>query len=743
VGQLVELDGRPYVVDPKQISRVSANQMAAKVGQGAGKYDDQLIWDSYLWDNWQAGEGQRDPTAGGFLHSTAETRFEGQISLPPRLALFGDGHVPQDNYDAKLTIGTGQTYTKASFSFSRNTDTTTYATVLLPGALYEGTATQAIVSIYSDTAGSPNASVQAATTITLQNDHGWFYHHVEFSLAAPGSPTTYHLVIEPAAGTMTLLADSDLPNGKLYNGATWVAGVVVGGTIHTDHNGAAISKICSFNGEAIMSAGVYLLRLNTVNTWTQLSSFLTDITDLLPIGNTLYVGLGDSTNYQTMDTSDVFTPAGVPARLLSLWKGFLYRAVGNDIYYTADEVTWRGPFEVCYSKYSIRGLAGFGNDMYIACDDGLYRLAPGDIVQSVHRFPSVSSTNGKHILNWQGQLYFNLGASLIRFDGTSFLPMGPDLNEGLPAGWNGNIAAITASNNWLVCGVAGTSYSSLWGHNGQGWHFLQRVPISTITSVKPTLTAAAYLVEQLNGVADAWYGTNVIGFGALTGVYYSFRLPDTGRSTYRLAQSTSEHRLHPSATIEIDQFHGGLLEVYKDFESIYLDGDGLSATSYVDVYWQDEGSSDWELLGRFSAGDGEERWSSILTRPNSRWLKWKLVMVHLTPGAPPRIVAIRAKFQNMVIDRFRWTLPLEVSSEQQMIDGDRNWYNHDEQLEHLDSLLTRVPPWVYTDTDGLQYEVKMLTHTRQPNESQGDDAEIPYTYVLVIEQANAGTYESD
>lgn len=735
MAEFIELDGRPYVVEPNSITRNSANQMAAKVGQGSGKYDDLLIWDATLWDNWQAGVGKRDPSAGGFLMSTAETRFENQISMPLSLH---DVNVTDsggtDGIDSVLVIGDGQTYTKTSTILSLNSgQSSRQISVLLPGSNYQGTATQAKVEIWSSTAGSPNAMLQSVT-VSLLADLGYFWHLVQFTNVTTGS---YHVVVYPVSGTMSLIHTSTLGrSGHRYNGVSWSAASGVPFFYHLSSQASQIDKLVGFNSKLYAAVGANLY--NTADWSTILYTFGATITDLLAVGDTLFVGLGNSTNYQTMNTSESFTAGSVPARLFALWKGFLYRAVSNGIYYTANETNWVGPLDVCYSKYAVRGMAGFGNDLYIACDDGLYRLAPGNIVESVHRFPTVDSTNGQYMTNWQGQLYLNLKQSLIRFDGQGFLPMGLDLGDGLKTGWSGNVTGIQANNNWLTCTIAGATYSSVWCHNGQGWHCVLRLPKSATVSCSTYAAAIA-------GGASA-YLTHILAAGTTTGAAYYVRLPDTGQSVYRQAQENvaDATEFEASASFEQDRFEGGLPEIYKDIESVYVAGDGLSATSYADVYWQDEDSADWEFLGTVNTGSQELRWSNSATRPNSRWIKLKFVLTNLSYASTPRITAIRLKFQNMVIDRFRWTIPVEVSSEQQMIDGDRNWYNHDEQLEHLDSLLTQVPPWIYTDTDGLQYEVKTLTHTRQPRELQllqDGTTEIPYQYTLVIEQCNSGVYD--
>ncbi|WP_230677640.1 hypothetical protein, partial [Streptococcus pneumoniae] len=73
--------------------------------------------------------------------------------------------------------------------------------------------------------------------------------------------------------------------------------------------------------------------------------------------------------------------------------------------------------------------------------------------------------------------------------------------------------------------------------------------------------------------------------------------------------------------LETDWFFGGLYEIYKDFESVYISGDNLSSSLYAQVYWKDDDSTGWELLGTCTSPRTELRWSNYATRPASRQIK--------------------------------------------------------------------------------------------------------------------------
>ena len=158
-------------------------------------------------------------------------------------------------------------------------------------------------------------------------------------------------------------------------------------------------------------------------------------------------------------------------------------------------------------------MAGFGDYLYIGCDDGLYYLGFGDIIQKVTSWASIESTNGKHMMNYHGALYMSAGEALFRFDGNAMLPVGLDLGEGLPANRSGTVAAIVQQNNWLLCAVNATSgQDSIWAYNDQGWHHIATMPSGVV-------------------IADMVYQRSVKRLHILTttGMIFSTYVPDVAR----------------------------------------------------------------------------------------------------------------------------------------------------------------------------------------------------------------------
>jgi hypothetical protein len=732
----IYLDGRPYILPANNsVVRSNANQMAAKIGSGAGGYDDLEDWSALLLDNWQSGAGKRDVEGGGYLFGTADTRFEGQIVMPPQL-------IPPNASTGSTAVGSSialTTSTKVAYAFTLGAaDQVEFVTVLLPGAINEGDASSMDVLLYNNNAGVPGTAVGG---FVVDRAFAPEYQQVTLSTTAitTGNAGTYYVVIAPLNGTCTMLGSPT--GGFYYNGSSWAAGFcpAVGVHINTPDNDLVFEHMAAFNGDIYLADDVTkLYKLVDDDTFTVIKTFAGPVSDLLAVGDKLFIGLGDVTEYETMNTSDtISTSPSVPARLFSLWNGFLWRAVGGNVYYTSDETTWV-TVEVADSGYSVQGMAGFQNDLIVSTDNALFRVAPGDIVYRITPWANIASTNGKHMLNWQGNLYISQGESLLRYDGAGLLPFGPDLGEGLPELEQGEIVGLAASNNWLLCAIEGERATTIWAHNGQGWHCMQR-----------TTWPLGHDSMSLRCLA---YGENFRGTGQVTSAgrfctWYSFKLPDTARSTYRLQQNEVYLATEPTATIETDWFYGSLKEVDKDWESIFIDGDGLSVSNYVRVYWMQDDDSEWRSLGTVTEGGQELRWDDYDTRPNARRMKFKLTFVHLDVDDPFRIIAIRVKYQPMVRDRWRWSMPIAVHDKQILLDGAQNPYNRKQMATHLNTLTNQVPPFIYQDEDGTEYEVKVMNATRQGTKVQWlpNQAEkvVEFVYNLVIEQVNADEYEAD
>ena len=748
-------DIREYLLqDTRQYIRSNANQMAAKLGTGAGDYSDLQSWTAFAMDNWEAGVGKKDPEAGGSLYAEVETRWPNQLVLPPALI----PATPQDETNYFWNFGRAPGQLKPEFT----------VTVGVSGsAAYERVAQMIVgdgskligvlvalknddnvdtltVELWSDNGSNrPNAMI-ATTTEIVDGIPGYGNHYIPFNNTLTDG-VKYHIVLKPTISgeTMTILEDisSDNPTTEYASGylsAAWstmtgvrllIAPVLGQPTLDDD-----IAKLIYFpaSGFFYAASNQTLFKQETdEDKWTAVASaFGATITDLHTDGDTLYIGLGDSANHKSMDSAETISTASVPARLFTRWNGYLWRAVGNDVYYTGDGSTWTGPIEVCPDGFLVNGISGQGDYMFAACDDGLYYVGFGDQVISVTQWGQLNPTEkfGQGMLNWQGALYIPMAQGLIRYDAGTMLPVGPDLGEGLPIFRSGNVTALATQNNWLFCVVrASAGQSTVWAYNGQGWHFIAIAPSADLLY----FTSIYYRRDNRR----LYLGTN-------TGAIFFVTVLDTPNFADLDAMTFTS----PYGWFETDWFYGGLRDVDKDYESVLIIGDNISSSQSVKVYWQDDASeSVWEYLGEVTVTGQELRWSDYTKRPSTKGLKLGLGLYARTTlyvEGSPIVRAVRVKFHNMVTDTWRWSIPIQVSDRQTMLDGALNTYTAAQQIAHLDALTKQVPPVIYQDVTGTQYEAKVVDASRQVDKLEYIDGAITtsFVYRLSLEQVTEAAY---
>jgi len=152
----------------------------------------------------------------------------------------------------------------------------------------------------------------------------------------------------------------------------------------------------------------------------------------------------------------------------------------------------------------------------------------------------------------------------------------------------------------------------------------------------------------------------------------------------------------------------------------------------------DDESTGWELLGTAAYPRTEIRWSNATTRPNSRQIKIALQLNTESVLVTPKLEAVRIKYMSMLLDRYRWTLPLSLSVNQEMLDNTLNNYTLTQQVTHVNSLINSVAPIYFEDVDGVQYAVKVLGASRSVRDFEYRNPSTAkvykYVYNIVIEQ---------
>lgn len=739
---------REYMIANTDLySKAPANQFAAKLATGAGDYDDLQNWSYWVQDNWQMGATQKDAEAGGFLYGETETRYPEQILLSRHLRLEMKDSLNVHACDgSSITgeemIGSAQTKQKWAIRIGGGTGRELNKIWLL----LKNNGETFTVRLSGETTSAPGTSIATDTITTDATTPGYAWYLAD-GISQSITSTAYWISIEVASsGTLPKVGTTAAPTVKYYDGSSWQTttdyfGILLNPAAYGDDLTVPLdnAQVVEFNNELYVigqdNATIYK-RADTTPGWTVAAGSVTG-TQLLSLGDLLYIALDESTGIPSyMDTSETitnfFVPDGASGEVAHLanYGGVLWAGYGQNVFYTtipgADgSPDWTGPIVIGFSGEVVTGIAGLNDYVYVATEKELTYVGFGDEVLGVSVWGSPNANNGRGMIHYQGQLFIPLQESLIRFDGSAMLPVGIDLNEGLPADLQGNVVALTSTNNWLLMGVDArttTRGATAWAWTTQGWHHIAHLP--------PGLNISSMYYRRSN---------QRLYIGCDTGHVFSLYLPDIAQVV-----STTEPEFAPVGWIETDWFFGGLKEVSKDFESVYISGEDMTAGQYVDVYWQDDASTAWEYLGRVDSNREELRWSDYTTRPNSRQLKLGLLLRTTSAAASPVVRAVRVKYHPMVSDWFRWSFPVLCSNNQQELGGTISTYNANQKRSHLDTLITQVPPFIFRDMDGTEYEVKVMGCAIQNDDVEWYNGEMVFNsiYNMTIEAIRNGTYEA-
>lgn len=735
---------REYIIMPERWRKAQANPWTTRISTGGDKYDDQEPFSFHVEQDWQAGVGNKAEDGGGFLFSTAETRVPAQVILPQLVKQSDARQINTTSADAR-TIGLGNmtgTYTVSSSGAIRRI--ATLLTAVNTGSLFGFYGYIPFgVSVTFETHATTVSGTLSETRTIVGNDPSPLYrwHTVRFNnvVISPGGIDVW-MQIYPSSGSIEVAKSDVVWSGthtQTYNGSAWAAQtypMLYTSDIYPVVNGLLIDRknqIIRFNG-TLYSNWLNDLTKYTSGTdkWASVGTLADDATSFVVFNNILFVGQANGTNFRKVSTSDVVTDGGSGGVLFAKWNGILYKVDADELWYSSDGTTWSGPYVVCKSPEVITGIVGAQDTVWITTTDAVYYLAPGNVIRGVSRWGSIRTTNGTSPVNWQGTIYCiaDGGIAQVNVAGGSVnvLPVWVNKDDDLVASYLERPTRLTVMNNWLVALVESTSTlsvlssgtvenfkGSVWAYNGQGWHYLSEIPLF---------------------IANAIYydfNTSKIWTADQSGVFFNVRTPDY---TINPLNDTAS-RYAPSAWLETPWLNGGLVDVTKDFESVYIKGSELAAGQTVTVFWQERGGS-WQELGTVDS-DGEElRWSDPTTRPAVKEIKLGFRLYTNDMTLSPNIEAIRLKFRHNIEDRWAWTLIMPIHENQQMVDGNVNPYTRNQVKAHLESLVRSTPPFTFEDVDGEEYTVICAGYELNLNEYEyyGGANQNKYMAAVSLEQ---------
>jgi hypothetical protein len=766
LGEKLQL--RDYLlVDPKQYRRTLANQMAAKIGQGAGDYSDFQNWSYWVSEAWRSGVGRIDPDDGGFLYSTTDTRFNKRMMLPPQPTPTGTISIAGStapfnapgtiNYT--ITVADGGTNTKVAIPYEAD-GTVTELWVMLQSGFGE---TEPFAYVYSG-ATEPTTLVASGSVTQQTVTKGYEWLRVSMASHTASSGTQYWLVLEPPTGNSFTVPCNSVTAGigamQVYTSGAWATAQqgttdLYGFVMAPVPNMGPVTAAVEFNGTiyAGTSNGDVYKWDGVDDRWEQVGTTLdAGVTDMERWMGSLWVAVGPSDNAYKITTGNVVTQQAWAAEYFSVGFGYLWRSVANQVFYdeATDLSSWSTAITVGSSDYSIVGMAPLEDDMYVSTSQALWRIGAGDYVYGVTLWGYYDDTNGQGLINHQGSLYAPQGNTVWRISANTPLLNIWSREEPLPAGRAGVVKALAGTNRELLALIEPDDANgppSVWSWNQEGWHFITQLPpgIGGSTLIYDANTQCVWVFD---GTGFAW------------NVRVPLNIP--------VPQQDEAAVYAPTGWMETGVYYGNLKEIIKDFDSVTVLGDNLSDDNPVKVYWRtadtvtgnlvteagdalttEDGESiivetnPWSLLGTITASNQMLRWTDYDVRPNSIDLNLGLQLSTQDKTATPVVRAVIVRYHPTIADRWRWQLPLTVNTDQQMLDGTKNTYTWAQQMAHLTAMAQSIKPVIFEDLDGTQYEVKVVTSsdyvTKYEYYNAGPD--IDSVVNLTLEQVTDTTFD--
>lgn len=721
------------LVDPGRYQKTLSNPFAAKLATGAGKYDDLENWAAWVMEDWQGGIGRSDAADGGMLYADVDSRVPKQLILPtmPDLGTdytdlnyihdFGDGMnvffaTTFDNAIRKTLPSGAQT--QLAWKTSPRVTFTTRQIEIGVLMLAQPSSTMTL-KIHADNSGEPGTLLYTLTRMT-QGRGGVGWQMWSGSSVTLTSGTTYWLVLTHTAGTaVTVIGNAG--SGTL-RGPTWAS--ETGAIIYNMMSGPRLANIAEFNGTVYGNTGQALHKWDaTDGRWESVGATADGpnrVQGMVEFDGKLYMGKSIAGGYYTCTTGDVIASTALDARGFAVIGGYLWRWWGNNLYYSADASTWSSAVVVGSDTETIQSVASLRGEVYAATDFALYQIAAGDAVLGVTRVQGGVVQMREH----NGSLYIvaDGGRNVLLFDGSGMqdiLRMEQVGDKRL-----GYVARLESTNNWLLAlladgqaiyPTAGSAKILAW--QTEGWHVLSTLPLMDVNAF-----VYQYSARKL------WVG----GYGSA-----ALLMADSTHNPYYSTLPSSANMFYmPFGWLETSWFDGDLLDVDKDWESVFIVGE-FADDDYtgVDVYWRTSADDEWTLLGEITSSGGELRWT---TRPTGKRIQLGLQLWSEYNHMTPRVQAVRVKYMPMVRDRWRWQLPIGVHERQQMLDGTINVQSAAEMLEHLDTLIMQTTPVHYVDVDGTAYECKVLAASQNIQRFEYIDgaARVQWVVSVTLEQVN-------
>lgn len=433
--------------------------------------------------------------------------------------------------------------------------------------------------------------------------------------------------------------------------------------------------------------------------------------DMVVYGEDLYIALGEAVN-MIFDDLNVATwkDAQVPARALAVWDSKLWRADNlNELYYSTNPdsatPTWTLAGTVKDADSFINRLVVYQDALIVFKEDGVFaveragtagtynirEISDEDPYRDVDS--GTSTENGMAGFVDKGLLYWNRREQVVRFDGASTTPIGPERGAdtlgsnfiGLPADERGEFRSFTSDGAFIYGATTPSSGAvpQVMVYNGVGWHSFWK-GVTANNAVKALAFLPIRTTTGILAYPTLWFGDgNNIRYMKLPRGSYN-PLDDTTLEYINTGTSFLEMAIYDANLPLVDKVFGELV-VSHDIPpssittSVFSPSIRLneqSAASGLTGHTNDNGW--WSIAAtltqysrdlRFVFGEATGAGSIAGGAPAARRIATRLVLIqNATATYTPAIRGCAYRFVAKPRERYGWTAPLKLYSSMTRLD---------------------------------------------------------------------------
>ncbi len=267
-------------------------------------------------------------------------------------------------------------------------------------------------------------------------------------------------------------------------------------------------------------------------------------------------------------------------------KNVLYSTL-KDVDTISGAFSLTGDYGTVYDFFEGKLLSDGTPTLYFCGTQGLFTLDTTTEIAYKQEVSYPPLTNAGNVgIYWNANVWVATGYGILKVAPSVATFIGPDLDDGLPSGYQGKVYDFATVNNWLVFCVNGstTDKSTIFKRNSTLGGNLQ---VYTTAASNKAITCLHYSPSSLYTNGRLW-------FGEATGVKYMM-FPDT------------THNVKQIATYEYVNDSGyGQLPIFRKLAAISKTALGVAAitkscsdTDYIEVFYGLNGAAPTTSLGTF------------------------------------------------------------------------------------------------------------------------------------------------